>query len=259
MKRKQYLLSVLMFGFLLVLSSCGSTRIFADGSIDESLSVRNIIRNHEASQMKFRTLSGRLGIDYSDGDATQRVTVSLRMKRNEVIWLSAPLGVIKVLITPQRVSYYNKLDNEYFDGDFNFLSNILGSEIDFDKLQNLLLGQAIVELQGRKYELQYTADAYELKPKPSLDFYKLFLQVEPKFFRLASQQIARPSEKRLMEVRYSSYQEVQGQILPDEVHIAAIDRNQRVTIGITYKQVELNRELRFPYKIPKGFNPVALK
>ena len=246
-------------GFLIALNSCGSARILADGNIDESLSVRNIIRNHEASRIKFRTLSGRLGIDYFDGEDTQKVTVSLRMKQNEVIWLSAPLGVIKVLITPDRVSYYNKLDNEYFDGDFRFLSQLLGSEIDFAKLQNLLLGQSVVELQGRKYELQYTADAYELKPKPSLDFYKLFLQVEPKYFRLASQQLARPSEKRLMEVRYASYQEVQGQILPDQVHIAAIDKDERVTIGITYKQVELNRELRFPYKIPKGFNPVALK
>jgi hypothetical protein len=252
-------LSGLILGFMLVMTSCGSTRILADGSIDQSLSVRNIIRNHEASQMKFRTLSGRLGIDYSDGEASQRVTVSLRMKRNEIIWLSAPLGVIKVLITPERVSYYNKLDNEYFDGDFTFLSQLLGSEINFEKLQNLLLGQAIVELQGRKYELQYTADTYELKPKPSLDFYKLFLKVEPKYFRLASQQLARPTEKRLMEVRYASYQEVQGQILPDKVHIDAIDRDERVTIDINYRQVELNRDLRFPYKIPKGFNPVALK
>ncbi len=258
MKGNRYLwglAAVVLFG----LNSCGSARILGEGSIDETLSIRNIIRNHEASRMKFRTLSGRLGIDYSDGEASQRVTVSLRMKKDEVIWMSAPLGVIKVLITPDRVSFYNKLDNEYFDGDFKFLSQLLGSEIDFEKLQNLLLGQAIVELQGRKYELQYAPDTYQLKPKPSLDFYKLFLQVEPRHFRLASQQLARPEEKRLMEVRYASYQQVQGQVLPDEVHIAAIDRDARVTIGITYKQVELNRDLRFPYKIPKGFNPVALK
>ncbi len=244
---------------LLGLSSCGSTRLLADGSIDESLSVRNLIRNHEASRNNFRTLSGRLGIDYSDGEESQRVTVSLRMKKDEVIWLSAPLGVIKVLITPDRVSFYNKLDNEYFDGDFSYLSRLLGSDIDFEKLQNLLLGDAIVTLQGRKYELQYTADSYELKPKPSPDFYKLFLRIEPRYFRLASQQLAQPLEKRLMEVQYASYQEVGGEIIPDEVHIAAIDQDQRITIGISYKQVELNRELRFPYKIPKGFNPVALK
>lgn len=244
---------------LLALSSCGSTRLLADGSVNESLSIKGIIRNHEAGSSRFRTLSGRLGIDYSDGEESQSVTVSLRMKRNEVIWMSAPLGVIKVYITPQRVSYYNKLNNEFFDGDFSYLSRLLGAEIDFEKLQNLLLGQSMVSLQGRNYELQYTADTYELKPKPSLDLYKLFLKIEPRYFRLASQQLAQPEARRMMEVRYSSYQEVQGEVLPDQVEIAAIQGDGRVTIGISYKQVELNRDLRFPFKIPKGFNPVALQ
>ncbi len=248
-----------MFGVLFALVSCGSARVLADGDVDESLSIRSVIRKHEAAVVDFNTLSGRLGIDYSDGEDEQRVTVSLRMKRNEVIWLSAPLGVIKVLITPERVSFYNKLNNEYFDGDFSYVNQLLGSEIDFEKLQNLLLGQSVVSLQGRSYDLQYAQDSYELKPKPSIDLYKLFLKIEPKNFRLASQQLAEPSQKRLMEVRYASYQEVQGELLPDRVHIAAINQEDRVTIGITFKQVELNKELRFPYKIPSGFSPVALK
>lgn len=246
-------------GMIVALTSCSSSRILADGDVDDSLSIKSVIRKHQAGDVDFNTLSGRLGIDYSDGEDAQRVTVSLRMKRNEVIWLSAPLGVIKVLITPERVSFYNKLNNEYFDGDFSYLNELLGSEIDFGKLQNLLLGQSVVALQGRNFDLQYTPDSYELKPKPSLDLYKLFLKIEPKYFRLASQQLAEPDQKRLMEVRYTSYQEVQGELLPDKVQIAAINQQDRITIGITYKQVELNRELRFPYKIPNGFNPVALQ
>ena len=250
---------LLGIGILLMLSSCGSARILSEGSVDDSLSIKNVIRKHKAGDVDFNTLSGRLGIDYSDGEDAQKVTVSLRMKRDEVIWLSAPLGIIKVLITPERVSFYNKLNNEYFDGDYSYLNKLLGSEIDFGKLQNLLLGQSVISLQGRNYDLQYSADSYELKPKPSLDFYKLFLKIEPKYFRLASQQLAQPTQKRLMEVHYTSYQEIQGELLPDRIKIAAINQQDRITIGIIYKQVELNRDLRFPYKIPKGFNPVALK
>ena len=258
MSTARYIL-FLMGGVLLGLSSCGSARVIADGSIDETLTIRSVIRNHEAARVDFRTLSARLGIDFSDGDDSQSVTVTLRMKRDEVIWMSAPLGVIKVMITPDRVSFYNKLNNEYFDGDYTYLSKLLGSEVDFVKLQNLLLGQSIVSLQGRKYDLAYSADSYELKPRPSLDLYKLFLKIEPKYFRLAAQQVAQPDQQRLMEVRYTSYQEIQGEVLPDQVQIAAIDHDDRITIGITYKQLELNRDLKFPYKIPSGFNPLALK
>jgi hypothetical protein len=181
------------------------------------------------------------------------------MKKDEVIWLSAPLGVIKVMITPGRVSFYNKLNNEYFDGDYSYLNEILGSEVDFEKLQNLLLGQSMMKLEGRSYDLRYSSEAYELQPRTALELYKFLLKIEPRYFRIASQELAQPTLKRMMEVRYMSYQEVQGQVLPDNVQIDAIEANQKITIGIDYKQVELNRELRFPYKIPKGFNPVALK
>lgn len=243
----------------ILLGGCGSTKVASEGAIDKRLTVRTVIRNHVSGSTNFRTLNGRLGIDYSDGENSQSLTVTLRMKRDEVIWLSAPLGVIKVYITPDRVSFYNKLQNEFFDGDFNYLSRLLGSELDFGKLQNLLLGQAVVDLRDQKFDLGFNESAYELKPSASLDWYKLFFEIEPRNFRLASQQLSQPLEKRLMEVRYASYQKVQGQIVPDQVRIAAIDQEERITIGITYKQVELNRDLSFPYKIPKGYNPVVAK
>lgn len=253
---KQLMTGILVAG---ITASCGSTRILADGKIDQKLTAGKIIRNHLAADVNFKTLNSRLGIEYSDGSSEQNVNVSLRMKRDEVIWLSAPLGVIKVYITPERVSFYNKLNNEFFEGDFSYLSNLLGSEIDFMKLQNLLLGQAIIDLKDRRYDIGYTANTYELKPRAPLELYKLFLAFEPTYFKMASQQMARPELKRLMEVRYTSYQKIQGEILPDQVHIAAIDQDERITIGITYKQVELNKDLRFPYKIPSGYNPIAFK
>jgi hypothetical protein len=181
------------------------------------------------------------------------------MKKDEVIWLSAPLGVIKVLITPGRVSFYNKLSNEYFDGDYSYLSEILGSDVDFRKLQNLLIGKSLMDLEGRSYNLRHSSDAYEIQPKTALELYKFLIKIEPRYFRMASQEMAQPAMKRIMAVRYTSYQEVQGQFLPEAVEIDAIEADAKISIGIDYKQVELNRELRFPYKIPKGFNPVALQ
>ena len=144
---------------LAVLAGCGSAKVLSDGNIDKRLTVKTVIRNHISGATNFRTLNGRLGIDYSDGENSQSVTVNLRMKRNEVIWLSAPLGVIKVYITPTRVSFYNKLQNEYFDGDFSYVSHLLGSDIDFEKLQNLLLGQAVIDLRDQKYELGHNEAA----------------------------------------------------------------------------------------------------
>lgn len=242
-----------------VFSGCKSTKATLGKGVDNKLTAKAIIKNHNAVFPQFKTLNGRLGIDYSDGSTNQSVTVTLRMKRNEVIWISAPLGVIKVYITPGKVSYYNKLQNEYFEGDFSYLSGILGTELDFSKLQNMLLGQSLVDLRDNKYVLSFTEEVYRLKHEASLDLLKVLFEIEPNNFKLKAQQLEQPQQERLMEVLYPGYQRVQGQLFPENVKIAARDKDGEVTIEIAYKQLELNRDLVFPYKIPKGYNPIEVK
>ena len=159
--------------------SCKSGKIISDVKVDKSLTARVIIKNHYKNELDFKTLTGRIKIDYSDGYSTQSIGVSLRMEKDKAIWISAPLGVVKALITPERVSFYNKLDNQYFDGDFRYLSRLLGTDVDFKKVQNLLLGQALLDLRDAKYLAQVNGDTYELKPKKSMDIFKHLFRIEP--------------------------------------------------------------------------------
>ncbi len=247
-------LVVLTFGF-----SCKSNKILSDAKADKSLSARVIIRNHYRNQLDFKTLAGRIRIDYSDSYGTQSLGVSLRMEKDKAIWISAPLGVVKALITPDRVSFYNKLDNQYFDGDFSYLSQMLGTDINFEKVQNLLLGQALLDLREERYTAEVNGDNYELKPRKAMDLFKPLFRIEPGNFKLAAQQLAQPWNKRLLEIRYKNYQEKDKRILPNEIGIVAIDTDQRTTIAIEYRSMEFNKRLNFPYKIPKGFEEIVLK
>ena len=115
-----------LFISLLVVVSCKATKDISSGEIDGSLSTKRIIENHYKNGLNFDTMNGRIKIDYSDGSNSQGVTVSFRMKKDEIIWISAPLGMVKAHITPEKVSFYNKLEGEYFEGDYGYLSQFLG-------------------------------------------------------------------------------------------------------------------------------------
>lgn len=247
-------LVVLTFSF-----SCKSNKILSDAKADKSLSARVIIKNHYKNQLDFKTLAGRIRIDYSDGYGTSSIGVSLRMEKDKAIWISAPLGVVKALITPDRVSFYNKLDNEYFDGDFSYLSQMLGTDINFEKVQNLLLGQALLDLREERYLAEVNGDNYELKPRRAMELFKPLFRIEPGNFKVAVQQLSQPWNKRLLEIRYKNYQQKDKRILPNEIGIVAIDSDQRTTIAIEYRSMEFNKRLNFPYKIPKGFEEIVLK
>lgn len=248
----------LVTGFLMFFTSCKSTKTLAAGELDENLTAKTIIREHYQNSVKFKTMNARVRIGYSDGESSQNVTVSLRMERDKAIWISAPLGIVKAYITPERVSFYNKLQNEYFDGDFSYLSKLLGTEVDFSILQNLLMGQAIIDLRTEKYTAAIDGDSYKLTPKLKGTLYKLLFEIEPKNYRMATQQLSQPEANRLLQIRYANYQVLDKEILPNEINIRAFSEGKENVIDLEYRNIELNATLNFPYSIPKGFKEIEL-
>ena len=250
-------ISILMV-FLLTLGSCKSTKSISGGEVNARMSAKNIITAHYSNQPKFKTLRGRVKIDYANGDDSQGVNVSLRMEKDKVIWMSAPLGVVKVHITPNKVSFYNKLQNEYFDGDFSYLSNLLGTELDFEKVQNLLLGNAVLDLRKEKFNSEVYNGNYQLKPKKARELFKILFQLEPKNFKIAEQEILQPENARQLMAKYT-YQDISGNVLPEEVKIIAEESGDLTTIDLSFRNLELNKPMNFPYKVPKGYDKITLK
>jgi len=247
-----------MIALLFTLGACKSTKSVTGGEVDSKLSAKNIINAHYSNQSKFKTLRGRVKIDYANGDDSQGVNVSLRMEKDKVIWMSAPLGVVKVHITPNKVSFYNKLQNEYFDGDFSYLSELLGTELDFEKVQNLLLGNAVLDLRKEKFNTEVYNGNYQLKPKKAQELFKILFQLEPKNFKIASQEISQPEKARQLQARYT-YQNIYGNVLPEDVKITAEEAGGLTTIDLNFRNLELNKPMSFPYKVPRGYDKITLK
>lgn len=251
---------VLFTAFLIsFLASCKSAKTIAEKKSLKSLPAKTIIANHYDNELNFSTLSGKIKIDYSEGSGTQSVGVSLRMKKDQAIWISAPLGIIKAYITPERVSFYNKLQNEYFDGDFSYFSEMLGLDIDFDKIQNLLVGKALLDMREMKFNAQSNGDNYELTPKKNPELLKILYLIDPGNFKLTRQQLSQPEKKRLLDIHYKDYQIKGAKVIPLQIGIVAIETMDRTFIDITYKNIEFDRELNFPYRIPKGYDEIVLK
>tara|TARA_R110002020_G_scaffold88099_3_gene216670 strand:+ start:77 stop:859 length:783 start_codon:yes stop_codon:yes gene_type:complete len=253
--KMKYALPMVMVIFM---ASCKSTKVISGGTVDAKLSSKSVIKAHYQNEAGFKTLAGRVKISYSDGETSQNVSVSLRMEKDKAIWMSAPLGIVKAYITPDRVSFYNKLENEYFDGDFSYLSDLLGTEVDFSILQNLLTGQAIIDLRQGKYDIGISNESYRLTPEEQDVLYKTLFQVEPKNFKMALQQLSQPLEKRVLEIAYKNYQSLDNEILPNKIMVKAITKDSENNIDLEFKNLELNGTVNFPYSIPKGFNEIEL-
>jgi len=243
---------------VVLFTSCKAKKAALEGTIDASLSTRKIIQNHYNRALEFQTMSGKVKIDYQEGGSNQGVTLSLRMKKDEAIWVSAPLGIFKAYITPERVSFYNKLEGEYFDGNFAYLSDLLGYEMDFGKVQNVLIGNTVLDLRDGKYASTIEEQGYFLRPKQQKELFKILFSLEPQNFRVKSQQISQPERNRFLKMDYG-YQNIESKIAPSMVKIEAVNEEGVRSIGLDFRNIEFDRKLNFPYKIPKGFKLVVSK
>ncbi|MGS0525692.1 DUF4292 domain-containing protein [Zobellia nedashkovskayae] len=65
-------------------------------------------------------------------------------------------------------------------------------------------------------------------------------QIEPKNFKMASQQLSQPLKKRLLQGNYTDYQKIGKYILPQRIAVAAIEGEERKTVDIEYKNIEFD-------------------
>ncbi|GAA4941579.1 DUF4292 domain-containing protein [Algibacter agarivorans] len=245
--------------FVLLMFNCKSAKtINVNSEANYKLSTRQLIKENAKQEATFNTLQSRLKITYTHQGKSQTHTVSFRAKKDKALWISATFSIIRALVTPEKVSFYNKLDNTYFDGDYKYLSDLLGTELDFEKVQNLLIGEALYNLKGADYKASVDDRSYILQPKKQRELFEIFFLLDPSHFKVKSQQISQPKTFRHLQIDYVSHQEVDKQILPENIKVIAVEANKETIIGLEFKNVSLNEDLRFPFKIPAGFKAIEL-
>ncbi len=234
-----------------------SRRINSDGTIDAKLTAKQLIKENSRQEAKFKTLQARVKIDIIQDNKEQGYSVTLRMERDKTIWIGATLGLARAMITPERVQFYDKINNQYFDGDYALLSDFLGIELNFDQVQSLLIGEPIFNLKDQDYTISNNESSYILTPKAQSAVMELFLLFNPKHFKMDSQQLAQSLKRRFLEIDYLSYQDVETEILPENLKIIAVEEDEELIIEMEYKSVSVNEDIRFPFNIPSGFEEIT--
>ncbi|MEQ3661180.1 MAG: DUF4292 domain-containing protein [Flavobacterium sp.] len=250
---------IIVFIGLLFLVSCKTKQSVLESAANESLAASKIISGHYEDKKDFSTLNIRANAKYKDEKQSHSVTADIRIKKDEIIWINVKLlgfPVAKALITPERVSYYEKINNTYFEGDFSLLSNWLGTELDFNKVQNLLIGSAIDDLTKAKYIAKIEKELYQLTEKNINNTSKVF-NFEGGNFLLKKETIFQEHENRKLEINYPSHKKQNGMFLPNEINIKA-QQKETVFIGLEFKNIIFNENLSYPFSIPSGYDQISV-
>ncbi|WP_318641675.1 DUF4292 domain-containing protein [Flavobacterium ardleyense] len=241
--------------------ACKSKATVATEKAEKNLSAEKIIKNHYANdEIDFSTAYIKANVSYKDNKQSQSVTAEIKIKKDEMILVSIRfLGITmaKALITPDRVQYYEKPNSKYFDGDYSTLSKWLGTELNFEKIQNLLLGQPLDNLRDSKYNSSIFEDMYALE-SANKSTIKQGYYFDAAQFLLKMQTLTEESQGKSLTVFYQEHTDFPEGTLPKRFSIEAAQEKGTSFIGIDYKSVTFNEDFSFPYSAPSGFERINI-
>lgn len=251
-------------GFIMLafLMSCKAKKAVVTASIPETkgISAEKVIAGHYGLKSDFKTLYMKSEVRYRDEHQSQNVSAEIKIQKDEKILLSIRfLGITmaKGLITPKEVKYYEKINGTYFEGDFSSLSRWLGTDLDFYKIQNMLIGEALDDLKKGKYNTAEEGSSYSLSTDPKEQFQKTFF-IDNGNYVLRRQEILQPAKNRKLQVSYNDFKSYSNILLPTSLFIEALQGDKKTSISINNSQIVLNQELSFPYKTPEGYNRIII-
>jgi len=229
---------------------------------ENRMTAEKIIKNHYANKNDFKTLYIKSNVKYRDDKQSQNLTAEIKIKKDDKILVSLRfLGITmaKALITPSSVSYYEKMGGTYFEGDFSTLSKWLGTDLDYNKVQNILIGQAMDDLsKGGDYKDSLVEQTYRLEDISKNNIKKYFFFDKDRFL-LNKQEISQIAENRKMEVSYSDYKMYNESPIPSDIAINAEQDKGKTEINLGYNTITVNEELTFPYSVPSDYKRISIK
>ncbi len=241
---KLLLLSLLS---LLILSSCKRNKAFLSGGKEKL----------EIIDPEFEYLTSKAKFKFDHEDKKVSATANFRIQKDSVIWISITPGLgleaARVLVDRNRVLVINKLDKEYYEYNFNELSEKYGFDFSFDMIQSVILGNLSEPYRNQKLEKDNGYFSYQTK-KGQFNFSNF---IGAKSHKLEKVEVSDDSTKNTISVNYGDFVMVDQEVFPNEIS-AVIDYESELRpnteVDISYNKLVIEQiPLSFPFKVPSRY------
>lgn len=257
-KIRPYIILIIGTGLLLV--GCRSVADLSSTLPNPKWTAGQVIRAHNQTNPEFNYLAVRAQLVYKTEDQEQKISVSLRMKNGDTIWMKATVfGVTlaKAVVTKDEVSYYEMLNKTYYKGPLDEISRWLGFSVTLEQLQHILLGHTVLNMERDTPHFIHK-ESYVLGPINTGIGWNLTNSVRPDNFRLSRAELAATGVMPTTVVlNYGNYSQVEQQYFPQQLDLSVNAPKTKSQIRLSYKQFDLLDRLNLGYTIPEGFKPIT--
>ncbi|MFO8088103.1 MAG: DUF4292 domain-containing protein [Bacteroidales bacterium] len=261
---------VFLFATLL-LSGCKLWRKTADEVQDpQARQVQFLLDTTMANNIQYQYLDAKIAGEATLLGGSNRFKGTMRMQKDSVIWISLSPGfgfeVARVLMTPDSLMFLNRLNKTFLKEDYKALRELVGFEIPFSALQNLLIGNLPEMGSALNWQADTLNGMHTLKEKmqaKSNQVYELPLEqkffIAPDIFRIRQiiVNINKPQNRQVI-FEYVGKLETEQNDFPKRI-FGTIKQEDTKTFEFTYKNVSFEKKQQFPFSVGSNYKQLQVK
>ena len=260
----------LILGLTFAVTSCTTTKVTNENSSNTAIvsESEKILNQALAKKSTFNHLTIQAKVAADLEEISGDVKATIYVKNGSKIWVNATkfgFTGARAQITPDGFAAYEKLGGTYYEGDFSLANKLLKVDfIDYQKLQNLLLGKVFVDLNSNDYKATFNQNQYivnytkneQIKAQPVAGEY-IQNYVFDQNFQLREAHLEDPKRNMKVDISYDNWTKVGTEEFPKNVKIIIKDKKTR-QVDLEYNSFTY-QETNTPFSIPSGYKKKVIK
>lgn len=254
--------------FVLLFSACGPLKEVITTPETEDVHVSRILSAMKANEASFEFFSTRFSGDVSFDNSTYSISGIIRIRKDSAIFvsLSPIMGIemARALITPDDVKIINRLEGTYFEGDMDYVNNMLGTDLDFYMLQALLVGNDFSHLSSENFSVKpetnrlllQNPQRYPATSRANNQFFQQNLLLDNQSYKITENTVYDPLTRRSIRTRYSAFYQVTGQMIPSRLSVIFTEPGAQAELNIRYNRTSIDNPQPITFSVPERYRPV---
>ena len=272
------------------MQSCKQKQMVVAPKKVKHLSVGKVTRLAKDNALKFETVSvKKVSITLNNNGKSSSVKGSFKIRRDSIIQvyaqkLAIPVGKLEIDPDSFRIAYNLEQENIY--GSIDYISDLLGMDIDFNVVQSILTDQIFsfkqdsrdrkfrdfaCEIEDDMYKITTMRDRKLRKLSKNEDRYERYrnrkedghmirqdIYIDPDSFVVRKVILDDMDYKRVVKFAFANFEKVDNQWYPTIIHMNYIGE-KKLDLSIELSKISLNDEKNFGFTLAPKYKKKILQ
>jgi hypothetical protein len=207
----------------------------------------------ETKEIDFEKLKIKSKISIKTAKIDQNIPATIHVKKDSVIWISIAIGLeaARVSINPDSIFLLDRLNRKYYKVSFKELSDNFDFDLDFNMIQSLLVGNLPIKIDSIDIYKKLTEFNSISQKRNEVEIENRFDLEKSKLFYINA------TDKKTntkLNIDYKSFINEDNKLAPTIISLL-ISGKSEAKIEFEHSKFDfLDRNIRFPFNIPKGYS-----